>query len=76
MMNKIRILLKTYYQAGGKQAVLGFVSEPDIDSLQTIPDNLLIVVIEELASVGMDHTATDLAGTDGRTADLFKKHLA
>lgn len=54
MLNRVRTLLRVYYENAGQHAVIGFVSEADAGSLEVIPDNLLIIVIEELASVGME----------------------
>lgn len=61
MMNKIHTLMKTYYENGGEKAVIGFVAEADVEKLEAIPANLLIVVIEELASVGMEVWLSSLA---------------
>ena len=51
---KIRILLSTYNEQGGRDSVVVFISEADAETLSEIPDNALIVPLEELASVGLE----------------------
>lgn len=49
---RLRLILKTYAQAGGSDAVVMFVAEDDAIALPPTPPNLLLMVVEELASVG------------------------
>lgn len=54
MLNRVRTLLRVYHENAGQHAVVGFVSENDIEAIKAIPANILIIVIEELASVGLE----------------------
>ena len=49
---RIRLMLKTYREAGGSEPVVMFVAEADTSALPPTPPNVLLVVVEELASVG------------------------
>lgn len=51
---QVRHLLKYYYQYQGQSAVIAFISEDDYQQVATWPDNYLVVVVEELASVGLE----------------------
>jgi len=53
-LDRIRKLLQVYYQQGGQDAVVTFVAESDVEKLSAIPSNLLPVVVEEVASLGLD----------------------
>jgi len=50
----VSTLLSHYCDAGGDNPVIAFVAEAETALLETKPDNLLVVVVEELASVGME----------------------
>ena len=60
-LERIRILLGQYDAHGGQQPIIGFISEADYEQMGWMPDNLLPVVVEELASVGMDTWLSSLA---------------
>jgi ferredoxin len=47
-------LLKVYRAQGGKNPLLLFVAEADQEALEGLPDNMLPVVLEEIASVGLE----------------------
>ena len=49
---RIRLMLKTYSEAGGSDPVVMFVSDDDAGALPSTPPNVLLIVVEELASVG------------------------
>jgi len=49
---RLRLMLKTYAEAGGSDPVILFVSDDDVTGLAPTPPNVLLVVVEELASVG------------------------
>lgn len=55
LLKKIRILLRTYMQEGGQEPILAFVQEDDGNAYH-LPEqnNILIVSVEELASVGLE----------------------
>lgn len=55
----VSTLLTRYSEAGGRDPVIAFVAEAEMELLENKPDNdkadnLLVVVLEELASVGME----------------------
>ena len=50
----VNTLLSRYYEAGGDNPVIAFVAEAETALLETKPDRLLVVVVEELASIGME----------------------
>ena len=54
MLERIRNLLQVYRQHDGQQPVIAFVAETDVESLPPIPSNLLTVIVEEVASVGLE----------------------
>ena len=62
LLNRIRILLRTYIDEGGLEPVLAFVTEPDDGGVQ-LPSqkNVLPVSVEELASVGLETWLSALA---------------
>lgn len=49
---RVRLLLQTYQRDGGTQPWLAFVAEADAADLAAVPANVLLVAVEELASVG------------------------
>lgn len=53
-IDRIRQVLLQYHQAGGEYPVIAFVSEEDFVQVQEWPSNMIPVVLEELASVGLD----------------------
>ena len=60
-LHTLRTLLNSYAGAGGSNAVVAFVAQAEADRLENRPDNLLVVVVEELASTGMDVWLSALA---------------
>lgn len=60
-LQTLRTLLQNYAEAGGSRAVVAFVADAEQHVLQGRPDNLLPVVVEELASTGMDAWLSALA---------------
>lgn len=60
-LRTLRTLLNSYAGAGGSNAVIAFVAQAEADRLESVPDNLLVVVVEELASTGMDVWLSALA---------------
>lgn len=53
-INRLRLLLKTYLEAGGESPVVVIVSESESEQLPGLSDNHLLFVVEELASVGVE----------------------
>ena len=53
-LRTVRTLLKNYIEAGGVKPVIAFVADAEQGVLSNTPDNVLPVVVEELASTGMD----------------------
>ncbi|MGB5776121.1 MAG: 4Fe-4S binding protein, partial [Sedimenticolaceae bacterium] len=49
---RLRLMLRTYTEAGGTDPVVMFVAESDAAALPATPANVLLLVVEELASVG------------------------
>ncbi len=49
---RVRVMLKTYVEAGGGDPVVMFAAESDAADLPPTPPNVLLTVVEELASVG------------------------
>ena len=60
-LDRIRTLLQVYRQHEGQQPVVAFVAEADIGQLAAIPSNLLVVFVEEMASIGLDVWLSTLA---------------
>lgn len=62
LLKKIRIMLRTYAQEGGQEPILAFMTEDD-DNAHQLPEqnNILSVIVEELASVGLETWLTALA---------------
>ena len=50
----VRTLLTSYREAEGSDPVIAFVADAECLLLNNKPDNLLVVVVEELASIGME----------------------
>ena len=61
MLTRIRQLLKHYRKEGGVSPVIVFISEADYEQVGEWQDNMLPVILEELASVGMDVWLSALA---------------
>jgi len=57
----IRTLLKSYHEAGGVKPVIAFIAASETELLNNKPANLLTVVVEELASVGLEICLSALA---------------
>jgi ferredoxin len=53
-LRTVRTLLKTYNQAQGTRPIIAFIAETELAVLENEAANLLVVVVEELASVGME----------------------
>jgi ferredoxin len=49
---RVRVMLKTYLEAGGSDPVVMFIADSDAADLPPTPPNVLLTVVEELASVG------------------------
>jgi len=60
-LNRLRTLLKHYQEAGGQQPLLCLISEADYPHITHWPDHALPLVVEELASAGMDTWLSALA---------------
>lgn len=60
-MDRVRKLLKSYRDAGGEHPVLVLLAEADQDAITSWPDHWLPLILEELASVGMDVWLSALA---------------
>lgn len=60
-LERVRRLLHHYREAGGSDPVLAVVAESDVGLLDQLPDNLLTLVVEELASVGLELWLSALA---------------
>lgn len=54
MAERVRTLLRTYIEEGGSDAVVMFAAENDVADLPALPANVLLVAVEELASIGHD----------------------
>ena len=61
MLDRIRRLLQMYRQHNGTNPVIAFVAEDDVATLTAIPSHVLPVVVEEVASVGLDIWLATLA---------------
>ena len=53
-LRSVRTLLNTYYEAEGSDPVIAFIAADEAGILLDKPANLLTVVVEELASVGLE----------------------
>jgi ferredoxin len=54
LLERMRKLIHTYLDNGGENPVLGLVAETDVEQFANLPDNLLLLVLEELASAGLE----------------------
>jgi ferredoxin len=61
LLNRLRVILNLYREAGGADPVVCFISDADNELVGAWPDNFLPVVLEELASAGMDIWLSTLA---------------
>jgi len=62
LLKKIRLMLRTYTQEGGRDAIIAFVADDDGNAhRQSEQNNILTVSVEELASVGLESWLTVLA---------------
>lgn len=60
-LTTVRTLLKSYQQADGREPVIAFIAASEIEQLTNKPANLLTVVVEELASTGLETWLSALA---------------
>lgn len=60
-LNRIRSMLQVYAENGGQNPVVAFIAEADLEFMPAIPANLLTVVVEELASIGLETWLATLA---------------
>ena len=60
-LTRIRTLLRTYREHGGKQPVLTLLAESDGQTMDLAQSHLLPVMVEELASVGLEVWLSALA---------------
>ena len=60
-LHTVRTLLNRYLEAEGSNPVIAFIAAEEADALNNKPANMLAVVVEELASVGLDIWLSALA---------------
>ncbi len=60
-LRTVRTLLNRYHEAEGSDPVIAFVASEEAAGLDNKPANMLVVVVEELASVGMEIWLSALA---------------
>lgn len=60
-LERVRRALRAYAEAGGKDPVVAFVAESDAAAFASLPDNVLLLEAEELASVGIETWLSALA---------------
>ena len=60
-LDRIRTLIRVYSENDGQFPVVAFIAEADVEFLPVIPSNLLTVVVEELASIGLETWLATLA---------------
>ncbi|GJL80383.1 MAG: (Fe-S)-binding protein [marine bacterium B5-7] len=60
-LERIRQMLRAYLEAGGSNPVVAFVAEADANTFNLLPDNVLMVELEELGSVGIEVWLSTLA---------------
>jgi ferredoxin len=60
-LRMVRTLLNRYQEAKGSDPVIAFVAAEEAESLNDKPANMLVVVVEELASVGLEIWLSALA---------------
>ena len=61
MLDRIRTILQVYLEHDGKQPAIAFIAEADATTFESIPSNLLPVIVEEVASIGLDTWFSALA---------------
>ena len=61
MLQRIRTLLQVYRENQGQQAIILFVAEDDLPKIRQVAPNVLTVLVEEVASVGLDIWLSTLA---------------
>ncbi|MEJ2397781.1 MAG: 4Fe-4S binding protein [Gammaproteobacteria bacterium] len=61
MLKRIRTLLQVYREHQGQQPVILFVAEHDLANIKDVASNVLILLLEEMPSVGLDVWLTTLA---------------
>jgi len=67
LLDRVRTLLRVYRENGGQDSVIALVADADADHLpHPLAPNVLPVVIEELASAGLDTWFSALAYGAGR----------
>ena len=59
--DRVRTLIRVYREQGGHYPIVAFIAEEDVGFLPEVPTNLLTVVVEELASIGMETWLASLA---------------
>ncbi len=67
-LERVRVLLNHYLAAGGTEPTVLFAAEEDAAALQALPPNVFLVVVEELASVGLEAWFSALAWGARRVA--------
>lgn len=60
-LHALRTLLNSYDEAGGGNPVVAFVAAEEAEMLDSKPANLLMVMVEEIASTGLDIWLSALA---------------
>jgi ferredoxin len=60
-LRTVRTLLNCYHEAEGSDPVIAFVASEETESLNNKPANMLVVAVEELASVGLEIWLSALA---------------
>ncbi|OOY99291.1 4Fe-4S binding protein [Solemya velum gill symbiont] len=60
-LRRVHLMLKKYLEAGGNDPVVLFASEADAMSLGELQPNILLLVVEELGSVGLEVWLSALA---------------
>ena len=60
-LTQVRTLLRTYAEHGGRDPLLAFFAEAEGGIPETLPDNMLGVVVEEVASIGLEIWLASLA---------------
>lgn len=61
LANRLRVLLRHYYQAGGSDAAVVFHSEADTAEMAALPDHVLALELEEIGGVGLEIWLSALA---------------
>ncbi len=60
-LDRVRTLLRVYREHDGHYPIVAFVAEEDVGFLSEVPSNLLTIVVEELASIGLETWLASLA---------------